>query len=252
MFPFVLFSALFSSIFTEPEEKRWVCNSSDATVWYDYCGEYKGKTRSTIPRVFSQEPSSAITRTQKTTVFSSSWGGSWQQKGCLVPALCGFSPSITDFMSLWTVFLLTSKHSVLSCCQLSLPWTQFQILHCSGRTICFWDFCLSPRLTRGFPGGSDGKESVCNAGYLGSNSGLGRSPGEGNGYPLQYSCLENSMDGGVWQAIVHEIAKSQTIEWLTEDWLVLLEKVEQSQLLLGIGSISRLWFFFPSSTVLGV
>ncbi|KAB0360253.1 hypothetical protein FD755_016862 [Muntiacus reevesi] len=38
MFPFVLFSALFSSIFTEPEEKRWVCNSSDATVWYDYCG----------------------------------------------------------------------------------------------------------------------------------------------------------------------------------------------------------------------
>ncbi|KAF4022363.1 hypothetical protein G4228_014375 [Cervus hanglu yarkandensis] len=41
MFPFVLFSALFSSIFTEPEEKRWVCNSSDATVWYDYCDNLK-------------------------------------------------------------------------------------------------------------------------------------------------------------------------------------------------------------------
>ena len=46
----------------------------------------------------------------------------------------------------------------------------------------------------GFPGGSDGKESVCNAGYLGLIPGLGRSPGEGNGNPLQYSCLENSMN----------------------------------------------------------
>ena len=46
----------------------------------------------------------------------------------------------------------------------------------------------------GFPGGSDGEESACNAGDLGSIPGLGRSPGEGKGYPLQYSCLENSMD----------------------------------------------------------
>ena len=51
----------------------------------------------------------------------------------------------------------------------------------------------------GFPGGSEGKESVCNAGDLGSISGSGRSPGEGNGYPLQYSCLENPMDRGAWQ-----------------------------------------------------
>ena len=48
----------------------------------------------------------------------------------------------------------------------------------------------------GFPGGSDGKESVCNAENLGSIPGLGRSLGEGNGNPLQYSCLEKSMDGG--------------------------------------------------------
>ena len=47
-----------------------------------------------------------------------------------------------------------------------------------------------------FPGGSDGKESACNAGDLGSIPGLGRSPGEGDGYPLQYSCLKNSMDRG--------------------------------------------------------
>ena len=61
-----------------------------------------------------------------------------------------------------------------------------------------------------FPGGSDGKASACNVGDLGSIPGLGRSPGEGNGNSLQYSCLEKSMDGGAWQATVHEISKSHT------------------------------------------
>ena len=51
----------------------------------------------------------------------------------------------------------------------------------------------------GFPGGSDGKESACDAGDLGLIPALGRSPGEGNGYLLQYSCLENSNDRGAWQ-----------------------------------------------------
>ena len=51
---------------------------------------------------------------------------------------------------------------------------------------------------RGTPGGSDGKVSTCNVGDLGSIPGLGRSPGEGNGNPLQYSCLENPKDGGDW------------------------------------------------------
>ena len=55
---------------------------------------------------------------------------------------------------------------------------------------------------------SNGKASACNAGDPGSIPGLGRSPGEGNGYPLQYSCLENSMDGGAWWATVHGVAKS--------------------------------------------
>ena len=50
----------------------------------------------------------------------------------------------------------------------------------------------------GYPGGSDGKVSACNVGDQGSIPGLGRSPGEENGNPLQYSCLENSMDGGAW------------------------------------------------------
>ena len=61
-----------------------------------------------------------------------------------------------------------------------------------------------------FPGGSDGKASAYNAGDLGSIPGLGRSPGEGNGNPLQYSCLENSMHRGVWWATDHEVPKSGT------------------------------------------
>ena len=59
-----------------------------------------------------------------------------------------------------------------------------------------------------FPGSSSGKESACNVGDLGSILGLGRSPREGNGNPLQYSFLENPMDGGAWWATVHGVAKS--------------------------------------------
>ena len=61
-----------------------------------------------------------------------------------------------------------------------------------------------------FPGGSGDKESACKAGNLGSIPGLGSSPGEGNGNPLQYSCLESSMDRGAWLAIIHGVTKSQT------------------------------------------
>ena len=60
------------------------------------------------------------------------------------------------------------------------------------------------------PGDLDGKESACDAGDLGSIPGSGRSPREGNGNPLQYSCLENPMFRGAWQATVHGVAKSQT------------------------------------------
>ena len=64
--------------------------------------------------------------------------------------------------------------------------------------------------SRGFPGGSEVKASAWNAGDLGSVPGLGRFPGDGNGNPLQYSCLENPMEGGAWQATVHGVAKSRT------------------------------------------
>ena len=84
----------------------------------------------------------------------------------------------------------------------------------------------------GFPGGSDGKESAHNTGDLGSIAGLmyplekGRFPGEGNGYPLQYSCLENSMDRGSWWATVHGVAKSQTLLYN----VVFVSAVQQSEL----------------------
>ena len=71
---------------------------------------------------------------------------------------------------------------------------------------------INPGLSvkRGFPGGSEGKESACNAGDLGSIPGSGRSLVEGNGYSLQYSCLRNSMDREAWRATVHGVTKSWT------------------------------------------
>ena len=77
-----------------------------------------------------------------------------------------------------------------------------------GICITCHNFCkttISQLLEKGFSGGSAGKESACNAGDLGSIPGLGRSPGKGNSYPLQYSGLENSMD-----SIVHGVAKNRT------------------------------------------
>ena len=68
------------------------------------------------------------------------------------------------------------------------------------------DFTLS----QDFPGGSDGKASAYNEGDLGSIPESGRSPGEGNGNPLQYYCLEHPVDGGALQATVHGVAKTQT------------------------------------------
>ena len=61
-----------------------------------------------------------------------------------------------------------------------------------------------------FPCSSDGKESTCKAGDPDLIPGSGRSPGEGNGNPLQYSCLDNSMDRGAWQAMIREVEKNRT------------------------------------------
>ena len=79
---------------------------------------------------------------------------------------------------------------------------------------CHSDYLWSVIIYGGFPSNSVGKASACNVGDLGSIPGLGRSPGEGNGNPLQDSCLENPMDRGVWWATVHGVAKSRT--WLSD------------------------------------
>ena len=73
-----------------------------------------------------------------------------------------------------------------------------------------WEFGISrcKQLYMGFPGGSDDKESACNEGDPGLTLGLGRSPREGSGNPLQYSCLGNPMDRGAWWATIHGVAKS--------------------------------------------
>ena len=110
------------------------------------------------------------------------WEFSYDEVKCVTQVLEG-----KTFFSTMTPFLHSSS-----------LWAVFQPV----TILNHWDF----------PGGSDGKESACNAGDLGSISGSGRSPGRGNGNTLRYSCLENPMDGGAWWATVHGVAKSQT--WL--------------------------------------
>ena len=105
---------------------------------------------------------------------------------------------------------------------------------------CFW----FDRQRYGYlelPGGLHGKTSAYNLGDPGSIPGLGRSPGEGNSNPLQYSCLENPMDGGAWWAIVHGVAKSRT--GLSDFTLFrFFDRV--------IGTITSCFFFFFSPTAL--
>ena len=91
-------------------------------------------------------------------------------------------------------------------CSTTLCWTTQQF------PVDFWQqntflihikiYLMDPKKDYGFPGGSEVKASACNVGDLGSIPGSGRSPGEGNGNPLQYSCPENPMDGGAWWATV--------------------------------------------------
>ena len=73
--------------------------------------------------------------------------------------------------------------------------------------MCSDYLCFSSNL---FPGGFNGKEPACNAGYPGLIPGLERFPGEGNANPFQYSCLKNPMDREAWQATIHGVTKSQT------------------------------------------
>ena len=88
-------------------------------------------------------------------------------------------------------------------CQKSLVFTHWV-------SAVTWIFVFPLKIHQGFPGGSVDKESACGMGEMCSIPGLGRAPGEGNGNPLQYPCLENPMDRGAWWPTVHGVAKSQT------------------------------------------
>ena len=83
--------------------------------------------------------------------------------------------------------------------------------HSSKHFVMLFGYTVPLDAFQGFPGGSDGKESACPAGDWSLIPRSGRSPGEGNGCPLQYACLENSMDRGAWQATVCGVAKSWTL-----------------------------------------
>ena len=95
-----------------------------------------------------------------------------------------------------------------------------------------------PQIDVGFPGGDSGKERLAKAGDvrdMGSIHGLGRSPGEGHGNPIQYSCLENPMDRGIRWAMVHRVAKSQTrlkgLSMHANRWCIITAQVAQAQIL---------------------
>ena len=107
------------------------------------------------------------------------------------------------------------------------------------------------QVSHDFPGGSDGKASLYNAGDPGSSPGLGRSPGAGNGNLLQYYCLENPMDRGAWQAAVYGVAKSRT---RLSDFFTSLPRCRDSLPAepsgkprnTGVGSLSLLQGIFPT------
>ena len=98
--------------------------------------------------------------------------------------------------------------SILSCAGWLFAYLWRNV--CSSTLVCFLLSGRSSLYILAFPGGSAGKESTCSVGDLGSVPGLGRSPGEGKGYPVQYSCLEDSMNGVALSATDHSVSKSQT------------------------------------------
>ena len=105
-------------------------------------------------------------------------------------------PNSTEFMSMIKLLFYISKSFRESC------YTAMDNQKMINSSFLWLDF----------PGGSEVKASACNAGDLGLVPGSGRSPEEGNSNPLQYSCLENPMDGGAWWATVHRVAESDKTE----------------------------------------
>ena len=123
---------------------------------------------------------------------------------------CGVAGSGCCFLercSSWRL-CLRETHWPLFLCP---PWVSGQPVMGHGCVSdCTCGILWKEEFTTYLSGGSDSKECACKVGNLGLIPGSGRSPGGGHGNPLQYSCLENPMDGGAWRAPVHRVAKSQT------------------------------------------
>ena len=116
--------------------------------------------------------------------------------GYFLPVIFGSSPPFP---------LLLAKASLTSDLSLKITSCEKSKTHPTG-------MITTRHIVGGFPGRSDGKASAYNARHLGLIPGLGTSPGEGNGNPLQYSCLGNPVDQGAWWATVHGVAESDTTE----------------------------------------
>ena len=102
---------------------------------------------------------------------------------------------------IWKGFFANKKQLLVTIADLSTEWKSITQLS-------YGKLIFAP-YTMGFSGGSEVKNLPANAGDMGSITGLGRSPGEGNGNALQYSCLEDPMDRGAWWATANEVAKSE-------------------------------------------
>ena len=124
-------------------------------------------------------------------LFATPWTAAWQTSLSFTTSQCKHDIIyiLWEHFSNWKVNLIEQSQNV-ACSILPAPWI-------CGLPICSW----------GFPPSSVSKESACNAGDSCSIPGLGRSPGEGNGNPLQYSCLKNPMDRGAWQATIRGVAR---------------------------------------------
>ena len=113
-----------------------------------------------------------------------------------------------------------------------------------------WVWSLIWKDSTCFPGGSDGNASACNVGDLASIPGSGRSPGGGNGNPLQHSCLENPMARGAWQATVHGVANSRT--WLSDfsfSYQILVDRICVA-LFWAFDSVPLVYLSFDGNTIL--
>ena len=124
--------------------------------------------------------------------------------------LLSFSKTWLTYLFFFSVIIKLIPENVTELESTHLPHTKVNLLTLGSDEGKDSFYGIASSKERSFPGGLDSKESACDAGDLGSIPGSGRSSGERNGNPLQYSCLESSMDRGAWWATVHGVTKSWT------------------------------------------